>query len=106
MAQQQIATSTFESNLRARPAALFTLAIALTVLASVPVAQAQNLTVLYNFTGRDDGDNPYAGITFEQGRIYGTTYAGGYQQNGVVYRGVREGAGWIFTPIYTFRGPD
>ncbi len=80
-------------------------AIGLVTLTISP-AQAQTLTVLHNFTGAD-GTEPLAGITFDQqGRIYGTTYAGGYQENGVVYRGVREGAGWIFTPIYTFRGPD
>ena len=26
--------------------------------------------------------------------------------NGVVYRLVREGNGWVFSPIYTFRGHE
>src|SRR5215472_2374980 len=80
------------------------LALLLTAFA-IPVAQAQTLTVLHTFTGGSDGGSPEAGITFDQqGRIYGTASDHGSYSRGVVYRLVREGEGWIFSPIYSF-GP-
>ena len=76
-------------------------AVILLLLASA--AQAQTLTVLHNFTGQGDGSDPYSGVTLDQqGRIYGTTYDGGTHQYGVVYRLVREGQGWVFSPLYSF----
>ncbi len=48
MAQQQIAASIFEINLRARTAELVALAILAATLMIVPAARAQTLTVLYN----------------------------------------------------------
>jgi len=72
------------------------------LLIAVAPAAAQTLTVLHNFT-ISDGQYPYAGITFDQqGRIYGTTAYGGSHGDGVVYRGVHQGQGWVFTPIYSF----
>jgi len=72
-------------------------------LVSAPPAQTQTLTVLHYFTGQGDGGQPYAGVTLDQqGRIYGTTYTGGTHQFGTVYRLVRGGEGWIFTPLYSF----
>ncbi|MGO4880050.1 MAG: choice-of-anchor tandem repeat GloVer-containing protein [Bryobacteraceae bacterium] len=44
-------------------------------------------TVLYAFTGGDDGANPYAGVTLDSaGNLYGTTVNGGAASAGVVYR--------------------
>ena len=44
-------------------------------------------TVLYNFTGGADGENPYAGVTFDSaGNLYGTTYYGGAVNGGVLYK--------------------
>jgi uncharacterized repeat protein (TIGR03803 family) len=34
-------------------------------------------TVLYRFTGESDGANPYAGLTYYNGYLYGTAYTGG-----------------------------
>ena len=66
-------------------------------------ASAQTLTVLHNFTGKADGDGPFAGVTLDQqNRVYGTATLGGSHSQGVVYRLVRQGEGWVFSPIYSF----
>ena len=82
--------------------------IGIFVLLMTPLAaHAQTFTVLHNFTDGADGGYVYAGVTFDQqARIYGTASRGADGDNGVVYRLVREGNGWVFSPIYTFRGHD
>ena len=78
----------------------------LLLLFAAAQTQAQTMTVLHNFDLRADGGLPYAGVTLDQqGRIYGTTSDGG-TRNGVVFRMVHSGSGWVLTPIYTFHGPD
>ena len=45
------------------------------------------LTVLYTFTGGADGNRPYAGVIRDAGgNLYGTTFFGGAQNAGVVYK--------------------
>ena len=103
MAVQQSATSMFSVNLRARMATLVSSAILLVFLSVALTAPAQTLQVLHTFTEGADGGNPSAGITFDQqGRLYGTAVYGGSHSQGVVYRLVREGEGWVFAPIYSF----
>jgi len=41
--------------------------------------------VLYNFAGGSDGINPWAGVTFRGGKLYGTTLLGGYYGSGTVF---------------------
>jgi uncharacterized repeat protein (TIGR03803 family) len=44
-------------------------------------------TVLYNFTGGEDGGNPWGGLTMDaSGHLYGTDSSGGATGNGVVYK--------------------
>jgi len=44
-------------------------------------------TVLYTFTGGADGNRPYAGVIRDAGgNLYGTTFFGGAQNAGVVYK--------------------
>jgi uncharacterized repeat protein (TIGR03803 family) len=79
------------------------ISIAILLILVATQVQAQTGTVLHNFTGGDDGADPLAGVTFDQqGRIYGTALGGGSHGQGVVYRLVREGDGWVFSPIYNF----
>jgi uncharacterized repeat protein (TIGR03803 family) len=75
----------------------------LTIIAA-QAAQAQTFNVLHSFTGGGDGASPAAGLIMDGGgRLYGTASAGaaGY---GTVFRMARSGAGWTFTPLYTFSG--
>jgi uncharacterized repeat protein (TIGR03803 family) len=46
-----------------------------------------NFTVLYDFTGGEDGGNPWGGLTMDSsGNLYGTNSVGGVSGNGVVYK--------------------
>lgn len=82
-------------------ATFFCFAFSIAVLSHA--AQAQTETVLHNFSGGVDGQYPYSGVTLDQqGRLYGTTSAGGTHQQGLVYRAVREGGGWVLSPLYSF----
>jgi uncharacterized repeat protein (TIGR03803 family) len=105
MAQQQIAASIFDINLRARKATLVALAVLVVVLTVVPTALAQTLTVLHLFNGRPDGDQPIAGVTMDAaGNLYGTTYYGGANGVGLVYKLAHRGSGWVLSSLYSFQG--
>jgi len=76
-------------------------------------AQGQTYSVLYGFSNArgNVGYGPIAGVTVDRaGNLYGTTFRGGfgtgcYQDGcGVVYRLAHRGGGWIYTPLYQFRG--
>src|SRR5208283_3068457 len=79
-------------------------------------AQAQSFKVIYNFTGGQEGVGPQ-GLTIDQaGNFYGTTVEGGniggscntfgFVGCGTVFKLSHEGAGWLFNPLYKFRGAD
>jgi uncharacterized repeat protein (TIGR03803 family) len=63
-------------------------------------------SVIYNFTGGDDGSGPGAGLTFDrQGNLYGMTPTGGAFGLGVVYQLSPDGAGnWTHSVIHAFTG--
>jgi uncharacterized repeat protein (TIGR03803 family) len=70
-----------------------------------------NERVLHQFTGGDDGANPYGGVTFDStGKLYGTTYSGGGSSScnggcGVVFKLVPGSNGvWHEDTIYAFNG--
>jgi uncharacterized repeat protein (TIGR03803 family) len=70
-------------------------------------AQAQTYTVLYNFTGGQDGAYPEAGLTMDRsGNLYGTAYEGGASNRGSVYKLAHRGGGWVFSPLYNFTGQE
>lgn len=65
-------------------------------------------SVLYSFTGVNDGANPLANVLFDAGgNLYGTTNSGGASGHGVVFELSPPSGGsgpWTETPIYTFTG--
>jgi len=65
-------------------------------------------TVLYLFTGHDDGGFPvYVVPVFDQaGDLYGTTAYDGVFDDGVVFKLTRSNGGWSESVIHAFGGPD
>lgn len=78
--------------------------IALTLFATL-ASQAQSntntfTTGLYSFTGGSDGANPPAGLILSGSTLYGTTYYGGSNSEGVVFAVNTNGTG--FTVLHAF----
>ncbi|MGA7633212.1 MAG: choice-of-anchor tandem repeat GloVer-containing protein [Terriglobales bacterium] len=82
-----------------------------------PSAGAWTETILHQFTGGDDGVNPYSGLVFDShGNLYGTTFFGGgtdctdpYGDEGcgIVFMLSPSGGGdWKETVLYRFKGGD
>ena len=62
-------------------------------------------SILYNFQGLDDGQNPVGGLILDSaGNLYGATFDGGINGGGVVYELSPSGSGWTFTTLYSFVG--
>jgi uncharacterized repeat protein (TIGR03803 family) len=62
-------------------------------------------SVLYNFTGGNDGSGPGGGVVFDKaGNLYGTTPDGGQFSEGVVYELSLQGNAWEQTVIHAFTG--
>jgi uncharacterized repeat protein (TIGR03803 family) len=87
------------------------------LLIVIQPAQAQTYSVLYNFTGGQDGAAPRAGVTLDQaGNLYGTTSAGadlggncivdGLEGCGTVFQLKHSNSGWLFNPLYIFDWSD
>ena len=61
-----------------------------------------NVVVLHNFTGGDDGNNPEAGLIRDsEGNLYGTTYEGGTNGLGTVFKLGPTGTESV---LYSFNG--
>ena len=65
-------------------------------------------TILYSFSGGNDGGVPYAGMASDpSGNLYGTTNQGGTAQFGTVFKLTQSQNGWQETVLYSFAGsPD
>ena len=63
-------------------------------------------SVLYTFTGGNDGRKPYAGLIFDQaGNLYGTTSGAGTYGHGVVFKLTPKSDGsWTESVLYSFTG--
>jgi uncharacterized repeat protein (TIGR03803 family) len=60
-------------------------------------------TILYEFTGKMDGGNPFYGLVLDRaGNLYGVTLSGGAYQVGTVFKLSPSNGGWTFTRLYTF----
>jgi uncharacterized repeat protein (TIGR03803 family) len=60
------------------------------------------LLSLFSFLGANDGANPEAGLVqASDGNFYGTTYSGGAQGDGTVFRVLTNG---VLTSLYSFSG--
>jgi len=91
----------------ARKASMLAICILMT-LVTAKSAPAQTFTVLHEFTGGEDGEIPYSGLTLDRGgNVYGTTSYGANQSClggcGTVFRISQAG---IFTTLYRFHGID
>jgi len=67
---------------------------------------AWNISVLYGFTGNNDGGAPEAGVIFDRsGNLYGTTFGGGYYEDGTVFKlkPTKKGQ-WKEFVLYDFTG--
>jgi len=64
--------------------------------------------VIYAFSGSNDGANPgYGDLTFDRaGHIYGTTYFGGNDAQGVVYELAPSNGSWTERETYLFTGAN
>ena len=101
------------NNRRKKEMALFIGAVSLTlsvILLGGTGAFAQTLTTLHDFGSRHDGQNPQAGVVFDQaGNLYGTAL-GGLNGNGIVFSLTPPdggGAPWTESVLHKFTGqPD
>jgi len=70
------------------------------------ITAAGKETVLYSFTGKDDGSDPEAGLVKDAaGNLYGTTTAGGVNGNGTVFKlspPKTKGGPWTEEVLYSF----
>lgn len=56
---------------------------------------------LYNFTGDNNGADPYDGLTLSSNILYGTTINGGITNNGTVFRLQTDGTGFATLHLFT-----
>lgn len=70
-----------------------------------PVGSTYTETILYNFTGGDDGKKPDAPVIADAaGDLYGTTYGGGQYGAGTVFKLTPTVSGYTYGTIYTLQG--
>lgn len=96
-------TPTSSVALLRRTFAGLAIACALTLLYA-PCAHGQTYQAIHKFIG-SDGSHPYAGLTIDRGgKLYGTTFQGGSDQDGTVFRLSPAGSGWVLSSLYSFKG--
>jgi uncharacterized repeat protein (TIGR03803 family) len=60
-------------------------------------------TILYSFTGGEDGSQPKSGVILDQaGNLYGTTLYGGADAQGAVFQLTHSGSGWTEKVLHSF----
>ena len=79
------------------------LVLAVLIMAG-PMSQAQDFTVIHNFSG-PDGAYPWSTPTMDgHGNLYGTTNGGGAAGLGMVYQLAHVNRSWVMHPLYSFTG--
>lgn len=97
-----------ETNPRLAPSVIVTLASLLLLVSALHPAQAQTYTVIYKFTGGQDGANPLGSVSIDtHGVLYGTTpQAGGSGCSGfgcgTVFSLKQIRGTWTFNLLYSF----
>jgi len=95
-----ISAGVIVSCLRGAIIAAFPLSLMSTNALTAPVE-----SVIYSFKGGPtDGANSLAKLIDRNGVLYGTTNAGGTNNNGAVFKLTLEGTVWVETVLYTFKG--
>jgi uncharacterized repeat protein (TIGR03803 family) len=70
-----------------------------------PASRFSKETILYSFTGGNDGSRPSGDLLFDQtGNIYGSTSFGGATFNGVIFELTPSGSGFTEDVLNTFTG--
>ena len=84
-----------------------------TVFALTPTGNGWSYSVIYDFQGTPDGNDPNAGLSFDlMGNLYGTTYTGGTGGClggggcGTVFKMTSSGGAWHESVLYSFQGVD
>ncbi len=78
-------------------------AILFMACALIQVGQCQTLTVLHRFADGVDGANPYGGVSLDSGgNLYGMTWIGGTNGQGVLYQLKRAGSSYTFNTLHSF----
>lgn len=61
--------------------------------------------VLYNFQGQNDGETPYAGLTFDRsGNLFGGATDGGTNGGGTLFALTPSNGSWTFNVLYSVPG--
>ncbi len=61
-------------------------------------------SVLWSFTGGNDGGQPAGGVIFDSaGKLYGTTQFGGANRDGAVFQLTHGQSGWTQSTLYSFQ---
>ena len=77
-----------------------------TVYELTPSSGGWTETVLWNFTGGDDGGQPVNSLIFDgAGNLYGTATEGGANGFGAVFELSPSGSGWSETTLFSFTCP-
>ena len=73
-----------------------------TIYQLMPSSGAWVESVLFNFDGAN-GISPLSSLSIDaSGNLYGTTYGGGQNGGGVVYKLAPSGGGWAYSALYSF----
>lgn len=76
-----------------------------TVFELTPGSSGWTESVLYSFTGGNDGGHSYGGVILDgAGNLYGATYAGGTYGAGVIFELTPGASGWTESVLYDFTG--